>query len=89
MANALGLTLTKTIGDHYSLENKQVPLVGKIKDAKFAFASFPDKKIKMKVLVVDVPTSYGMLLGRNFCKYVGGEPNMDMSQAKIIVKGVM
>lgn len=62
VADALGLTLTKIFGQYYSMENKQVPCVGKIKDAQFAFASFPEKKIKMTILVVDVPASYRMFL---------------------------
>lgn len=66
-----------------------MPLIGKIKDAQFAFATFPDKKIKMTVLVADVPDSYGMLLGHNFCKDVGGELNMDMTEAKIPIKGIV
>ena len=54
-----------------------MPLKGQIKDAQFVFVSFLDKKIKVTILVDDVPASYGMLLGRNFCKDVGGELNMD------------
>lgn len=41
VANSLGLTLTKTFGRCFSMDNKQVPLIGQIKDAQFAFASFP------------------------------------------------
>ena len=43
----------------------------------------------MMVLVADGPTSYGMLLGHNFCKDVGGELNMDMTKVRIPVKGVI
>lgn len=89
VANALDLTLTKTFGHCYSMENKQVPLIGQIKDAQFSFASFHNKKIKMTILVADVPASYGIWLGRKFCKDVGGELHMDVTQAKILVKGVM
>ena len=41
------------------------------------------------VLVDDVPASYCMLLGHNFCKDVGGELNMDMTKVRILVKGVI
>lgn len=58
VVNALGLTLTKTFGRYFSMDNKQVPLIGQIKDAQFSFAAFPEKKIKMTILVADVPTSY-------------------------------
>ena len=89
VADALVLTLTKSFGNCYSMENKQVPLKGPIKDAQFAFASFPNKKIKMTILVADVPASYSMLLGCNFWRDVGGELNMYMTEAWIHVKGVM
>ncbi|KAH9310558.1 hypothetical protein KI387_025593, partial [Taxus chinensis] len=87
VADALGITLTKTIGRCYSME-RQVPLVGKIKDAQEVLASFPDKRLKMTILVADIPVSYDMLLSRNFCKELGGEVKMDWSCAHIPIKGV-
>lgn len=39
------------------------------------------------VLVAYVPASYGLLLGRNFCRDVGGELSMNMTEAHIPVKG--
>ncbi|KAH9317975.1 hypothetical protein KI387_019744, partial [Taxus chinensis] len=45
VVDALGLTLTKTIGRCHSME-RQVPLVGQIKDAQAVLASFPDKRLK-------------------------------------------
>lgn len=51
------------------------------------FAAFLEKKIKMIVLVANVSASYGILLGRNFSRDVGGELNMDMIEAHIPVKG--
>ena len=35
--------------------------------------------IKLAILVVDIPTSYGMLLSRKFCKDLGGEVRLDFS----------
>lgn len=43
----------------------------------------------MTVLVADVLASYGLLLGRNFCRDVGGELNMDMIEARIRIKRVV
>ncbi|KAH9326195.1 hypothetical protein KI387_006373, partial [Taxus chinensis] len=57
--------------------------------AQFAFAAFPEKRVKMTVLVADIPAAYGILLGRSFCSEVGGEIHMDWSKARIPVKGVM
>ncbi|KAH9328552.1 hypothetical protein KI387_000660 [Taxus chinensis] len=70
------------------METKQVPLIGQIKDAQFAFVAFPEKRVKMTILVADIPAAYGILLGRGFCKDVGGEINMDWTKAKIPVNGV-
>lgn len=89
VANALGLTLTKTFGKCFSMENKQVPLISQIKDCQFAFVAYPNKRIKMTILVVDVLASYGILLEINLCKDVGGEINMDWSEARIPVKNEM
>lgn len=75
VANSLGLTLKKSFG--------------KIKDAQFSFVSFLEKNIKMIFLVVDVPSSYGMLLVHNFYKEVSSELNTDMSEARKPIKGVM
>ena len=60
VVDALGLTLTNSFGSCYSMENKQVHLKGQIKDAQFAFVSFLNKKIKMIVLVTNVPSSCGI-----------------------------
>ncbi|KAH9324055.1 hypothetical protein KI387_004233, partial [Taxus chinensis] len=62
VAHALGITLTKSYGWCYSMETKQVPLIGQIKDAQFAFVAFPEKRVKMTILVADIPAAYGILL---------------------------
>ncbi|KAH9307485.1 hypothetical protein KI387_035396, partial [Taxus chinensis] len=58
VAHALGLTLTCTYGSCYSMESKEVPLVGRIKDAQVAFATLPEKRVLATILVVDIPPSY-------------------------------
>ena len=83
VAHALGLSLNKPSGKVYSMEAKQVPLVGQLKDAQVALVVHPEKKLKLNILVADIPTSYGMLLGRSFCKDLDGEIKMDMSHALI------
>lgn len=80
VAKALDLPLTKTFGKCYSMDSKQVPLVGQIKDAQVSLAAFPKKRIKLTILVADIPTSYGMLLSITFCQDLGGEVKMDWSQ---------
>ncbi|KAH9299761.1 hypothetical protein KI387_031443, partial [Taxus chinensis] len=50
VANSLGLTLTRASGLCYSMESKEVPLVGKINDAQVDLPEFPDKKVSMNIL---------------------------------------
>ncbi|KAH9308487.1 hypothetical protein KI387_036398, partial [Taxus chinensis] len=45
-------------------------------------------RVKMTILVTDIPAAYGIILGRGFCKDVGGEINMDWTKAKIPVNRV-
>ena len=46
-------------------------------------AGHPTKRLKLTMLVVDIPTLYGMLLSRNFCRDMGGEIKLDWSHAII------
>ncbi|KAH9310645.1 hypothetical protein KI387_025680, partial [Taxus chinensis] len=86
VTHALGLTLTKPFGQCYSLKTKQVPLISQIKDAQFSFAVFPEKRVKMTILVADIPAAYGILIGKSFCSEVGGEIHMDWSKDRIPIK---
>lgn len=67
------------------MDAKQVPLIGQIKDAQVALAAYPSKRLKLTILVVDIPESYGMLLSRSFCKDLGGEIKLDWTSAYIQV----
>ena len=72
IAKALDLNLTKVHGRCYSMDSKQVPLLGQIKDAQVALASHPERKLLLTILVADIPESYGLLLSRSFCRDLGG-----------------
>lgn len=62
VSNAQGLPLTKTINRCHSIDAKEVPLVGQIKDAHVASIAHLAKILKLTILVVDIPTCYGMFL---------------------------
>ena len=85
IAKALGLPLTKTFGHYYSMDEKQVPLLGQIKDAQVFLVAYPSKRLKLTILVVDIPTSYGILLSRSFFKDMGGEIKLDWPYSTIQV----
>ena len=63
---ALGLPLTKTFGRCYSMDAKQVPLLGQIKDAQVSLVAYPSKRFKLTILVVDIQESYIVILSRIF-----------------------
>lgn len=65
------------------MDVKQVPLIGQVKDAQVVLAACPDKRVKLTILVADIPASYGMLLSRTLCKELGGEIKMEWSEAII------
>lgn len=71
VAEALGLSLTKTFGMCYSMDSKQIPLLGQIKDAQVVLASHPDKRFKLTILIADIPASYDMMLSCTFCRDLG------------------
>lgn len=58
-------------------------MIGQIKDGQVDLTAFPDKRLKLTILVADIPTSYGILLRRTFCRDLGGEIKLDWSQAVV------
>lgn len=79
IAKSLGLTITKVHGRCYSMDTKQVPFLGQIKDAQVALAIHPKKKLLLTILVVDIRASYGLFLSRIFCRDLGREIKLDWS----------
>ena len=67
------------------MDAKQVPLIGKIKDAQVALDVHPTKRMTLTILVVDIPMSYGMYLSRSLCRDMGGEIKLDWSHAIILM----
>ena len=85
VAQALGLDCNPTLGSFYSMDGKQVPLVRQIKDTQAILYACPEKRVRLTILVADIPLSYGVLLNRTFCKDMGGEIKLDWSKAYIPV----
>lgn len=85
VAKALGLNLIKVHGRCYLMDSKKFCFLGQIKDAQVALAFHPEKKLLLTILVVDIPTSYGLLLSRSFCQDLGGEIKLDWSQVVISI----
>lgn len=79
IAKALDLPMNDTFGHYYSMHAKKVPLLGQIKDSQVALVAFPNKILKLTILVANIPANYGMLLSRTFCRDLGGEIKLDWS----------
>ena len=79
----LGLEITKVYHDLYSFDSKRVKCLGIIKDLVVSLSQVPMKRIRMNVIVVDIPHKFGTLLSRLCMKRLGGNLQMDMSYATI------
>ena len=67
------------------MDGKQVPLVGQVKDVQAILYDCLEKRLKLTILVADIPANYEMFLSRNFHKDMGGEIKMDWSEGYILV----
>jgi hypothetical protein len=77
----LGLEITRPYHDLYSFNSRKFKCEGLIKDMVVTLAQLPVKSIMMDVVVVDVPSNYGMLLSRTWEGKLGGTMKMDMTYA--------
>lgn len=67
VSNDFGFKLKWESGSCYSMELKEVPIIGNIKDTQVALAKFLDKKLSLNILVAEIQNSFGILLSRRFC----------------------
>jgi hypothetical protein len=79
----LGLEITKTYHDLYSFDYRKVKCLGLIKDLVVTLFQLPMKSVVMDIVVVDVPSKFGMLLSRSWIKRLRGNLQMDLSYASI------
>jgi hypothetical protein len=61
--------------------------MGMIKDLVVNLSQVPVKSILMDVVVVDVPSKYGMFLSRSWGAKLGGSVHLDMTYATIPIFG--
>jgi ribonuclease HI len=83
----LWLDITKTYHDLYSFDSRKLKCLGFIKDLVVTLFQLPMKSIVMDIMVVDVLPKLGMLLLRSWIKRLGGNLQMDLSYATILVFG--
>jgi hypothetical protein len=81
----LGLEVTRTYHDLYSLNSRRVQCLGVIKDLAISLFQLPMKSVVMDIVVADFPPKFGMLLSRSWIKKLGGTLLMDLTYATILV----
>jgi hypothetical protein len=79
--------LTRPYHDLYSFDSRKLKCDGLIKGMVVTLDQLPAKRVMMDIVVVDVPTNYGMLLSRTWSGKVGGTIHMDMAYATLPVFG--
>ena len=84
---ALGLSITKHYHDLYDFDSQGVKCLGVIKYMMVSLAQLPMKSVIMDVVVADITPKFGLLLSRYWEKKVGGNLQMDLTYATILVFG--
>ena len=64
----LNLDITKPYHDLYSFDSKRVKCMGLIKDLVVNLTQLPMESVVMDVVVVDIPSKFGMLLSKCWSK---------------------
>ena len=62
----VGLDITRQYKDLYSFDSKRVRCLGLIKDLVISLHQIPENSVVMDIVVVDVPSKFGMLLSRSW-----------------------
>jgi hypothetical protein len=83
----LGLQITRPYEDIYSFDSRKFKCMGMIKDLVVNLAQVPVKSILMDVVIVDIPSQYGLLLSRSWGAKMGGSLQLDMMYATIPMFG--
>jgi hypothetical protein len=83
----LGLDITKPYHDIFSFDSRKFKCLGLIKDLVINLAQLPMRSMVMDVVVVDIPTKFGLLLSRSWSKRIGDTLQMDLSYATVSVFG--
>ena len=83
VTDELGLQITREYHDLFTFDSSRVHSIGLTKNLVVSLAQMPMKSIVMDIVVVDIPSKFGMLLSRSWSKKLGGTLQMDMSYATI------
>jgi hypothetical protein len=60
----MGLKVTRPYRNVCGFESKAIPTHGVIENIKVQLKEFPERTVRIDIIVVDVPDVWGMLLSR-------------------------
>lgn len=83
----LGLDITRQYKYLYSFDSSKVKCLGLIKYLCVTLAQIPAKSLMMDIVVVDIPTNYGMMLSCSWGAKLQGILQIDMTYATIPMFG--
>jgi len=83
----LGMWVDTTFGRCYAMDNRSIPFIGIMRDVEIQLASYPEATYNIDITMVDIPPYYGMLLSRQWAMMAGGNVQLDLSYATILVGG--
>lgn len=81
---SLGLEVDTKQGRCRAMDAREVSIIGAINALPFKLATYPDVELTMKVLMVDIPPHYGMLLSRKWSAELGGSLQCHLSYATLL-----
>jgi hypothetical protein len=82
----MGLKVTRPYRNVCGFESKAIPTHGVIENIKVQLKEFPEKTVRIEIIVVDVPDVWGILLSRKFGAMVGGSLEMDLTFLRLPLK---
>jgi hypothetical protein len=82
----MGLKVTRPYRNVCGFESKAISTHGVIENIKVQLKKFPEKIVRIDIIVVDVPDVWGLLLSRNFGAMIGGSLEMDLTFLRLPLK---
>jgi hypothetical protein len=82
----MGLKVTRPYKNMCGFESKAIPTHGVIENIEVQLKEFPEKTVRIDIIVVDVPDVWGMLLSRKFGAMIGGSLEMDLTFLRLPLK---
>ena len=79
----LSLKMTQPYGNVFGIDSNNFKAYGLCEDVEVYLIDFPHINLIMKIVVIDAPYAWGMLLSRSWSTSLGGFLSMDLTHTHI------